>query len=224
MELESKKVGFITIGQSPREDVISEIRPLLLPQIEIYEEGLLDGLPPEGIDLLKPASGEIPLITRLRDGSQVLLSEEKVRSLIHEVLDDMRNKMHIRAAGVLCTHDFQLPRPSYPVIFPYDYLHFLITRALRINILGMVVPLEGQVEMGRAKWEVERAVTDVISPYEEGKEWEQTAQKFSQEKVEAVVLDCMGFRMEDKQKLKSLLPCPILLPRAILAQAINQLF
>ncbi|MDH5468224.1 MAG: AroM family protein [Candidatus Aminicenantes bacterium] len=219
----SIKVGFFTIGQSPREDVISEIRPLLLPQIEIYEEGLLDGLPPEGIDLLKPGLGEIPLITRLRDGSQVLLSEEKVSSLIHEALDNMR-KTDIRATGVLCTHDFQLPRLSYPVIFPHDYIHFLITRAFRINSLGVVVPLEGQVEIARKKWEVEIAVTEVKSPYGEGKEWEEIAQKFTQEKVEAVVLDCMGFRMQDKQQLQNLLPCPILLPRAILAQAINQLF
>jgi len=64
----------------------------------------------------------------------------------------------------------------------------------------------------------------VMSPYEEGKNWEETARKFTQEKVEAVVLDCMGFRMEAKQQLQNLLSCPILLPRAILAQAINQLF
>jgi protein AroM len=222
--LESIKVGFLTIGQSPREDVISEIRPLLLPQIEIYEEGLLDDLPPEEIDLLKPEFGEIPLITRLIDSSQVLLGEKKVSSLMHEALDNMKRKTDIRAAGVLCTHDFRLPRLSYPVIFPYDYIHFLITRVLRINSLGVVVPLEGQVEMGRKKWEVERAVADVMSPYEEGKGWEETAQKFAQEKVEAVVLDCMGFRVQNKQQLQNLLPGPILLPRAILAQAINQLF
>ena len=224
MVLEPIKVGFLTIGQSPREDVIAEIRPLLLPQIEIYEEGLLDGLPHEGIELLKPDIEEIPLITRLRDGSQVLLSEEKISSLMHEALDNMRNKAHIRAAGVLCTHDFQLPRPSCPVIFPYDYMHFLINRVLRMNILGAVVPLEGQVETARKKWEVEKVVTAVMSPYEEGKEWEETARKFTQEKVEAVVLDCMGFRMRDKQQLQNLLPCPILLPRVILAQAINQIF
>jgi len=96
--LESKKVGFLTIGQSPREDVISEIRPLLLPQIEIYEEGLLDDLPPEEIDLLKPEFGEIPLITRLIDSSQVLLGEKKVSSLMHEALDNMKRKTDIRAA------------------------------------------------------------------------------------------------------------------------------
>ena len=222
--MESKKVGFLTIGQSPREDVISEIQPLLFPQIEVYEEGLLDDLSPEEIDLLKPEFGEIPLVTRLRDHSQVLLGEEKVSSLMHEALDNMRRKADIRAAGVLCTHDFQLTRPSYPVIFPHDYIHFLITRALRVSSLGAVVPLEGQVEMARKKMEVEKVVTAVMSPYEEGKEWEETARKFTQEKVEVVVLDCMGFRMRDKQQLQNLLPCPILLPRAILAQAINQLF
>ena len=222
--MKSKKVGFLTIGQSPREDVISEIRPLLLPQIEIYEEGLLDDLSPEEIELLKPEFGEIPLVTRLRDSTQVLLSEKKVNSLMHEALDNMKRKTDIRAAGVLCTHDFQLPQLSYPVIFPHDYIHFLLTRTLRISSLGAVVPLKGQIEMARKKLEVEKVVIDVRSPYEERKDWEETARKFTQEKVEAVVLDCMGFRVQDKQQLQNLLSCPILLPRAILAQAINQLF
>ena len=222
--MKSKKVGFLTIGQSPREDVISEIRPLLLPQIEIYEEGLLDDLSLEEIDLLKPEFGEIPLVTRLRDSTQVLLSEKKVNSLMHEALDNMKRKTDIRAAGVLCTHDFQLPQLSYPVIFPHDYIHFLLTRTLRISSLGAVVPLKGQIEMARKKWDAERIFIDVKSPYGEGREWEEIGQKFAQEKVEAVVLDCMGFRMQDKQQLQNLLSCPILLPRAILAQAINQLF
>jgi protein AroM len=218
------KVGIFTIGQSPRLDVVPEIIPLLLPDIEIVEEGLLDGVPQEEIDLLKPEFGEIPLVTRLKDGNQVQLSEEKISSMLHENIDNMRTKKDVHAVGVLCTHDFHESRFSFPVIFPHHYLNFLITQSLRIYNLGIVVPLENQIKVATRKWEEEKVCAEVKSPYEEGIEWEEIAQKFIQEKVEAVILDCIGYTIQDKQQLQKTLPSPVLLPRTIIAHAINQIF
>lgn len=218
------KVGLFTIGQSPRLDVVPEIVPLLLPNIEVVEEGLLDGIPQEEINLLKPEFGENPLVTRLKDGSQVQLSEKKINTMIHEAIDNMRTKKDVRAVGVLCTHDFHESRFSFPVIFPHHILNFQITQTFQIHNIGVVIPLEDQVRMASGKWDIEKVNVEVKSPYEEGKEWEEIAQKFIQENVEAVILDCIGYTEQDKLDLKNLLPSPILLPRAALAQAINQLF
>ncbi|UCE20726.1 MAG: AroM family protein [Candidatus Aminicenantes bacterium] len=218
------KVGLFTIGQSPRLDVVPEIAPLLLPNIEIVEEGLLDGIPQEEIDLLKPEFGEKLLITRLKDGSQVQLSEKKISSMIHEVIDRMRTKKDVRAVGVLCTHDFHESRFSFPVIFPHHVLNSEITQTLQINHLGVVIPLEDQVRMASGKWDIDKATVEVKSPYAEGIEWEEIAHRFIQENVEAVILDCIGYTEQDKEDLQNFLSSPILLPRAVLAQAINQLF
>ncbi len=222
--MKSVKVGLFTIGQSPRLDLVPEIIPLLLPQIEVVEEGLLDGLPPEEISLLKPEFGEIPLITRLKDGSQVQLSEKKINSLLHESIDNMRTNKDVRAVGVLCTHDFHETRFSFPLIFPHHYLNFIITQTLLIHNLGTVVPLENQIEMAKKKWDAEKVIAEIKSPYGDGKGWEEIAQRFIQEKVEAVILDCIGYTTQDKQQLQNMLSSPILLPRAILAHAINQIF
>ena len=56
--MDKAKVGLLTIGQSPREDIVSEIKPLLDSRIEILEKGLLDGLSFEEIKRLKPKAGE----------------------------------------------------------------------------------------------------------------------------------------------------------------------
>jgi protein AroM len=218
------KVGLFTIGQSPRLDVVPEIAPLLLPDIEIAEEGLLDGIPQEEIDLLKPEFGENPLVTRLKDGSQVQLSEKKINTMIHEAIDRMRTNKNVRAVGVLCTHDFHEIRFSFPVIFPHQILNFQITQTFQIHNIGVVIPLEDQERMAKGKWDIEKVTVEVKSPYAEGEEWEEIAQIFIQEKVEAVILDCIGYTEQDKRELQNLLSCPILLPRAVLAQAINQLF
>ena len=215
------KIGLFTIGQSPREDVVPEMRPYLLPQIVIDEKGLLDGMPAEEIELFKPEFGEVPLVTRTKDGRQIQLSEKKIGTFFHEAVDRMRTKRDVRAVGILCTHDFHETQFSFPVIFPHIYLNFLVSQALQIHNLGVVVPLEAQMKISEKKWDVEKVTTEAKSPYSEGKSWEEIAQNLTQNKVEAVILDCIGYTEQDKWQLQTVLACPVLLPRITLAHAIN---
>lgn len=218
------KVGLLTIGQSPRDDITSEIKPLFLPHLRILEAGLLDDLSPEEIRRLKPAKGETPLVTRLRGGNQVELSEKRICSLLPEFIESMKEKMKLGAVGLLCTNDFPKMKFSFPVIFPFDYLKFIINKTLPVRRLGVVVPLEAQIRMTEKKWKREKVAVEARSPYTEEKSWEKIARKFLREKVEAVTLDCIGYSMKDKMQIQNFLPSPILLPRVILAHAINQLF
>ncbi len=220
--MDKVKVGLLTIGQSPREDIVPEIRPLLHPWIEILEKGLLDGLTLEEIERLRPDAGEAPLVTSLKNGRQVELSEKKMSSMLAKAIDSMQKEIRIRAVGVFCTHDFPKRRFSLPVIFPFDYLKFLISRILNVKILGVVVPLESQVEMTKEKWE--GSLVEAKSPYAGGKSWQEIAKKFIAKNVDAVILDCIGYKIKDKQEMQSLLSVPVLLPRIILSYAINQLF
>ncbi|MFX1282405.1 MAG: AroM family protein [Promethearchaeota archaeon] len=218
------RIGVLTIGQSPREDIMADIIPLLLPHIEIVEGGLLDNVSSEEIGDLKPKAHEIPLITRLRDGSQVQLSEKKVIEFLPKAIDQMKTKAKVNAIGILCTHSFQYDNVFFPVIFPFDLLRFLVNRILKIRILGVVVPLKNQIAKTRQKWETEKIVIEAKSPYIKGESWEIITQSFIEEEVEAIILDCIGFRLMDKQKIHNLINVPILLPSIILASTINQLF
>ncbi len=218
----SVKVGLLTIGQSPREDVVPEMNPFFLPQIKILEKGLLDDLSPEEIRRLKPKKGETPLITRLRKGGSVQLSQKEISSLLPEAIDSMKTKMKVKAVGVLCTHDFH--KTEFPpfVIFPFNSLRFLINRIIQVKCLGVVVPLESQVDEAKKKWKKEKVVVEVKSPYAKGKGWKEIAQNFSQEKVDVVILDCIGYKIKDKKAIQKLLSVPVLLPRLALAFAIDQ--
>ena len=55
-----KKIGAITVGQTPRTDLIPEIAPILGDSIEIIQMGGLDGLTKEEIQTMTPAPG-VPL-------------------------------------------------------------------------------------------------------------------------------------------------------------------
>jgi protein AroM len=220
--LDKVRVGLLTIGQSPREDIVSEMKPLLHPWIMMLERGLLDGLSLEEIERLKPNAGETPLVTRLRNGRQVELSEKKISSMLPEAIDSMQKEMKVRAVGVLCTHDFPEKEFSMPVIFPFDYLKFLTSRVLKVKSLGVVVPHESQAEMTKEKWK--SSLVEDKSPYAGGKSWEEIAKRFMAKRVDAVILDCIGYKIEDKQEIQGFLSVPVLLPRIILSYAINQLF
>ncbi len=216
------KVGLLTTGQSPREDVVPEMKPFFLPQVQILEKGLLDDLSPEEIGRLKPKTGETPLVVRLRKGSSVQLSEKKISSLLPEAIDSMKTKMKVKVVGVLCTHDFQKTEFSPSVIFPFNSLKFLITRIIDVKRLGVVVPLEGQIDAAKKKWKKDKVIVEAKSPYARGKSWEEIAQNFSQEKVEVVILDRIGYKIKDKRAIQKLLSIPVLLPRVVLAFAIDQ--
>ena len=222
--MHSIKIGLLTIGQSPREDILSEIRPLFSHHTEILEAGLLDHFSLEEMERFKPEAREIPLVSRLRDGSQVQLSEKKVKSLLPGVIKSIQTKMNLNAVGILCTHDFPKTKCSFPVIFPFDYLSFLVNEILHTRNLGVVVPLENQTEMARKKWQTEKVVVEAKSPYLEGHGWEEVTKRFTRKKIDAVVLDCIGYTTRDKQEIENLISAPVLLPRIILVSAINQLF
>ena len=67
------KVGAITIGQSPRADVVQELLPLMGEQVELIQAGALDGLTREDIQAFAPGPEDYTLISRLRDGSLSLI-------------------------------------------------------------------------------------------------------------------------------------------------------
>ena len=218
------RIGLLTIGQSPRYDLVPEIKPLLQPHIEVVEYGLLDELSAEEVKFFEPDAGEIPLATRLKDGSQAQLGEKKAIDHMHKAFDFMTKEMNVKAIGILCTHEFSIEKPPCPIISPLNYLQFLIDEILEVRTLGVVVPLEGQVEMAKKKWHSERVVVEAKSPYVKGKTWKEVSRMFKKQRVEAIILDCIGYKLDDRREIQNLIPVPTLLPRTILAYAINQLF
>src|SRR5204863_499772 len=68
MSLRRPVVGLITIGQSPRVDVVPDMAKVIGPGVEIREAGALDGLDRAQIDALAPGAGDEILVTRPCDG------------------------------------------------------------------------------------------------------------------------------------------------------------
>jgi hypothetical protein len=84
-----RRVAFVTIGQSPRSDVLPDIIKETQTQFEVTERGALDGLTDEAIVNLAPQPGEERLVTRLRDGREVLLGKPAIDRRLHTILAEL---------------------------------------------------------------------------------------------------------------------------------------
>ena len=124
------KLGAITVGQSPRTDVTDDIMGIFQGKVEILERGALDGLTVEDIDKLAPDAGEYVLVSRMRDGSQVSFSEQKILPRIQECIEQLEAE-GVKMILFFCTGEFDYKFKSrVPLIFPCD----LISRLIPVQI------------------------------------------------------------------------------------------
>ena len=77
----AKKIGCVTIGQSPRDDILAVMRKYIKADVEIIERGALDGLDQDSVLHLRPDPGQPTLVSRMRDGTEVTLTHEKILPL-----------------------------------------------------------------------------------------------------------------------------------------------
>lgn len=71
------RIAVITMGQTPRADVMNELR-VALGDLSYAEFGVLDDVPQREIDGMTPSADELSFFTRLRDGRHVILEAEVV--------------------------------------------------------------------------------------------------------------------------------------------------
>lgn len=219
----SRKVGFVTLGQSPRTDVLDDLRPFL-EHLEILERGALDDLSNEGLGVVAPAPGEIPYVSRLRNGAQVLLSKERILPLLQRAVEAVVQG-GARAVVVLCTGSFPSLRCPVPILLPDRLLRNFVDGVLPGDgRLGVLVPHADQVSMACQAW---RAIAhDVrvlsISPYVGFDEGVERCRAL--EACDLVAMDCLGYTQKQKRMAKAILPgVPVVLARTVVARAIQEL-
>jgi protein AroM len=121
-----KKIGTITIGQSPRVDIIPELRALLEPDCQIIEKGALDGLTKEQIAHLAPRTlyDEV-LITPLTDGTSVTISDKAVIPRVQQCIQELEQE-EVSAILLLCTGTFPTFTSQVPLLVPEPLLYHFV--------------------------------------------------------------------------------------------------
>jgi protein AroM len=218
----TKKIGFLTIGQSPRKDILPEIIPRLSSPCQVIQAGALDDLGWEEIARLKPEEGHLPLITRLRNGQAVIVSREKIKPILQAKINELEEK-EAEIIALLCTEDFADSHSKKKLLLPFNLMKEEI---LKLSPSGLIVfiPLEEQRKLAEAKWRIPKIplLIEVLNPYQDFFNLNQLINKLGRRENFLLVFDCLGYSISLAQSISEHLALPYLIPRLILTQQINK--
>jgi len=216
----------LTIGQAPRSDIM----PLLmahLPAKSVTHVGLLDGLSTEQIEQrYAPEEGDAVLVTRLLDGSQVMLAANRVERGLQQKIDVLE-ALGCMTILLLCTGEFShLHAREALLLEPDRIIPPLIGSIIGQHRAGIVVPVESQIVEQANKWrKLSKAPCfAVASPYlSDDQTLAEAAKCLADQGAEVVVLDCIGFNRYHVDVFKKHLNIPVLLSNVLMAKLAAEL-
>jgi protein AroM len=216
-------LGLVTIGQSPRDDIMPQMLPLLPVGLDIRQVGALDGLTHEQIAELAPGPQDYVLHTRLRDGSAVTVGRERIKSLLQSCLEQLEHE-GANPIVLLCTGKSPELRSETLLIEP-DRLLVSVVGGLRPRRAGVLVPLPSQIEAAAEKWRVLEAelVSVAASPYGEQTELTRAAEELGGHPLDLVVMDCMGYTLAHRSVIAQATGRPVILASRVVARIVGEL-
>ena len=224
--MSGRTLGTLTIGQTPRDDVVPIIERHMPRECRLIHRGALDGMTRGDIAArFAPAGAEPALITRLHDGASVNLSRRCMQDQVQAVLRDLESD-GCDVILLLCTGTFAgLECSRAWLIEPDHIIPAMVAGLIERRQLGIIVPIPGQVTSEADKWRtLARApLFGVANPYDAGEDAVLVAGQALQAKgAEAILLDCIGFT-ERHRRVVATLGLPVILSNAVVAKAVGEL-
>jgi len=211
----------VTIGQTPRDDLIPEILSVLGRGVDVDQLGVLDGLSGDLIGRAAPGPTRPRLVTRLRDGSQVVLEKTWVQRRLQAILDEI-DPARYTAVVLLCTGEF--PGLEGPGLF-LDAQHLVDFGAAALcsgaRRIGVLLPLSEQAgDFHLHPGPGQELLFSHASPYE-GDRFREAARELA--RSDLIVMHCMGYTEAQRETVASASGRPVLLARRLVATALANL-
>lgn len=216
-----KKIGVLTIGQSPRIDVTPLIKQLLDESIQIVERGALDSLTEEEIQSIQPKEGDVTYISRLRNGQSTKISKAKLLPLLQRELSMLEKEVNIIL--LLCTGDFPTIESEKLIFFPDKLLVYVMNAVMKKGKLGIIIPLEEQRKSLMEKWQALSIpiAVEVASPYTSS-DIQSASLRLKNQGVTSIVLDCMGYQQKHKEAVVEATSLPVVLSITLSARILSE--
>lgn len=220
-----KILAAVTIGQAPRTDVTGDILPMLPEHVTLREYGALDDLTYEQVmDAFHPQPGEQVLVSRMRDGRQARMTEgfvlPRLQAKIRQAEDEGAD-----AVLLLCTGVFPEFEHRTILLEPQSMLHAVVSRLAGGRKVGLLVPMEDQVEQAYRFWG--RSGVNVVvahaSPYLEAEGVRAAAAQLKGQDLAFLCTDCMGYSVAMKESICEETGLPVILPRTLVVRILCEL-
>lgn len=218
------KLALITIGQSPRTDIVPELSGIWGHDVQVVERGALDGLSQEAISAMAPAPDDYVLVTRLANGYSVRIARRFVEPLIMKAIREM-DGAGTDCMLLLCTGDFARLKTQTLLIKPDEVLHNTVKALVGDYPVGVLTPSPLQVEQAEMKWAglIHHVVVESANPYSDDKNTiAHVAQRLRNRGARVLVMDCMGYTLGMKRTVREASGLPVVLARSLLARVVTE--
>lgn len=224
----STTVATITIGQSPRTDVVPAMRRSLPTGVEVVEYGALDGMSRDEIAALAARDGEVGIVTRLRDDSSVLLSHELILPKMQEKADEAVERGRADVLVILCGADWSALNLSRMIVNPGRVFPAIVNALAAGRKLGVIKPDAGQIERELQRNHaqgIDAAVTSA-SPYagpDRLRLAREAADYLRSEDCELIWMSCVGMDEAMRGVVAEQTGVPVILAQSLLARIVGEL-
>ncbi|MDO4562020.1 MAG: AroM family protein [bacterium] len=220
------KVGAITVGQSPRPDVTVDIINILSDNVELIEAGALDGLSATELDAIRPQGGEDQLVTKLNDSTEFIFGERYIYPLLQKRINELES-CGVELIMVLCCGDFpDSVTSNVPLILPRRVLNAIAAAASNKSRVA-VLSVPELVKQWKEIWakQVKSVTVLPVTPYGDDA-WVQLDKVMpilKEADTDLVILDCIAYSDEMKQKVRKETGKNVLCSRTTLAHVTAEL-
>ena len=216
-----KKLGAITIGQSPAEKEVELFQMKVPDSVEITHVGALDG---KSLEEIEQTLRIYPLIVRI-DGIDVFIDMEYISPLIQKKVNILE-KRGVDANIILCAGTFHSVKGNKPLLKPSE-ITFSVLKSLFIKKVGVASPIKEQNKANEKKWKEAGFEPIVKSMYpfsESNVEIKEAAKFFNVRKPDVICLDCMGYTIEYKNRMKQFTEIPIVTVKELASSFLSKFY
>jgi len=211
----------LTIGQTPRRDLVPELIEQLGGPVKVAEFGALDGLDREQIAALAPGADEHRLVTRLADGSEVIVSKHWIHQRIKTLVAEL-DERGFDAIVLLCTGTFDELRPRTLLLEAQKAVDAMVAALSgSAQRIGVLVPDAAQMDEFHNIASPEQVLKfSHASPYG-NQRFSAAGQELAD--TDIIVMHCMGYDEAMRQTVAAASKRPVLLARRMVSAALQQL-
>jgi len=214
----------LTIGQSPRGDILPTLIEILGEGTEIIQAGALDGKTKEDLENIEFKKDQYVLVSRLRDGTEVKMPKSYVLPLLQQKIHSLEND-GVDMTVIMCTGKFPKFNSKKLVITPQEILRGILEASLKSGKLGIIYPAFEQVNMAETEFKrpgVE-IYSDWISPYSKNVKLEDLKVRLLEQKLDLIFLNCFGYGPNVKEYIKKNTGVPTIQSNSVIARMVKEL-
>jgi protein AroM len=222
------RIGFATIAESPRDDVVPAMLELLPSSVIAVERGCLDGRTADQIVALGPNEGEVGIVARLKSGGSTLLSHNKILPIMQQKVDELVNDEGVELIVILCGADWSAVKSGRLIVNPGRVFPGVVSSLAYGRRLGIIKPSGGQIETERARYAslgIDATVT-AASPYAGDERLTLAADAANQIRdagCDLVWMTCIGMDVAMRDTVADITGKPTMLAQALLARVVAEL-